>query len=69
MIDPFRLLHIKHIFKDYQAILGFIIFSLNKSLKMPIAKFEVQLLPHLSQHISKTKKDKSIPSFAYKTYI
>ena len=39
-INPFRLLHIKHIFKEYQAILGFIIFSLNKSLKMPIAKLK-----------------------------
>ena len=27
-------------FKKYQTILGFIIFSLNKSLKMPIAKLK-----------------------------
>ena len=40
MINPFRLLHIKRLFKEYQAILGFIIFSLNKSLKMPIAKLK-----------------------------
>ena len=31
--------HIKHISKDYQAILGFIIFSLNKILKMSITQF------------------------------
>ena len=32
-------------------------------------KFEVQLCPTLILHFSKTKKDKSILSFAYKTYI
>ena len=39
MINPFRLLHIKSIFKEYYAILWFNIFSLYKSLKMLLTQF------------------------------
>ena len=42
-INPVRLLHIKYIFKEYLGILGFIIFSLNKSLKMSITQLKKNL--------------------------